>query len=94
MKTPCVTRLVRLIGFVPALPALLQAHPGHSAGSDGVAGLVHVLSSVDHLLAIASLLGLGIAVGFWVRRLLSVAPRLGGGRLALLALGRLLTRFK
>jgi len=92
MKTPRVTLLVRFIGFVPALPALLQAHPGHNAASGGAAGLVHALSSVDHLLAIAGLLGLGLAVGVWARRLPSVARRLGGGRLALLALGRLLTR--
>lgn len=92
MKTPRVIRLVRFIGFVPVLPAILQAHPGHHAASDGVGGLWHSLSSPDHLLVIASVLGLGLAVGLWARRLSLFARRSSVGSRARLVLGRLLTR--
>ncbi len=92
MKTPRVLHFVRCSAFALACPALLQAHPGHGLGSDGVAGLWHSLSSLDHLLVIASLLGLGLAVGCWARRRPLVARRLGGGNRTLLVLGRLLTR--
>jgi urease accessory protein len=42
-----------------ALPA--AAHPGHLAGTGLVAGLLHPLTGLDHLLAL-------LAVGLWSRR--------------------------
>jgi urease accessory protein len=42
-----------------ALPAM--AHPGHAADSGAMAGLLHPLSGLDHLLAL-------LAVGMWSRR--------------------------
>lgn len=92
MKTPRVLCVVRCHILALACPALLQAHPGHGAGSDGAAGLLHSLTSLDHLLVIAGLLGLGLAVGWWARRLPLVARWLGGGGRTLLVLGRRLTR--
>ena len=56
------------------LPALAQAHPGHDAGASFIAGAVHPLLGLDHLLALiaAGLLawrmdrrtGITIAVAF------------------------------
>jgi urease accessory protein len=56
-------RYVGLAALMPiwmlALPA--AAHPGHVAGSGVLAGLLHPLTGLDHLLAL-------LAVGLWSRR--------------------------
>jgi len=46
-------------GLALALPA--AAHPGHGAGSGFLAGLLHPVSGIDHLLAL-------LAVGLWSRQ--------------------------
>jgi len=50
---------VLLAGLALALPA--AAHPGHGVESGFLAGLLHPLSGIDHLLAL-------LAVGLWSRQ--------------------------
>lgn len=67
------------------LPATALAHPGHDAGSAGlVAGLMHPLSGLDHVLMI-------VAVGAWSSLLQPAGRRLVAASLGLfVALGALL----
>lgn len=61
MKTTTVsTRLVLALAILALAPAA-SAHPGHEAHSGFLAGLLHPLSGIDHLLAL-------LAVGLWSRQ--------------------------
>ncbi|WEF35031.1 HupE/UreJ family protein [Pseudoduganella chitinolytica] len=52
-------RRLLLLGLCLPLPAL--AHPGHVDGAGFVAGLLHPLTGIDHLLAL-------LAIGIWSAR--------------------------
>ena len=70
MKLPSfISKSSILFAFLLCLPALAQAHPGHST-SGFAAGLAHPLHGLDHILAM-------IAVGLWATQL--------GGRALFLA---------
>lgn len=63
MSIPTRLRLPTLASLLLAslAPAAALAHPGHAAGEDFAAGLVHPLSGLDHLLMI-------IVVSAWAAR--------------------------
>jgi len=77
MHTRTIGRTLIWALLATALPA--AAHPGHAPDSSFVAGLLHPVSGIDHLLAL-------LAVGLWSRQ-----PRhgvvLGPTFLILMALG-------
>src|SRR5690242_13426774 len=62
MKIPTRSRRIALL-CVALLPALAQAHPGHDAGGSFVAGVIHPLTGVDHLLALVAAGALGWRMG-------------------------------
>lgn len=77
-----------MLSFQPILSALL-AHPGHSPASGFVAGLVHPLSGLDHLLAMVAVGLLAVRLrstspaALWALPVAFVASLLAGGALAL-----------
>lgn len=69
--------------FSLAIPTLAMAHPGHGSGLSE--GLLHPLTGVDHLLAIAAIGLLSVRVGgraLWALPAAFVACGLVGGALA------------
>lgn len=66
-RKPFLLRAAILTALV-SLGVEAQAHPGHAEGSDFAAGLLHVLSGPDHLVALA--FGVVIAAGYngWLLR--------------------------
>ncbi|GDY11175.1 hypothetical protein LBMAG53_00520 [Planctomycetota bacterium] len=77
-----------MLSFQPILSALL-AHPGHSPANGFVAGLMHPLGGLDHLLAMVAVGLLAVRLrstapaALWVLPVAFVASLLAGGALAL-----------